>query len=580
MKYLVKYENPHQRIVHIEFACPVTKPKTQIYLPAWRPGRYELGNFAKNLLKMEVLNKQEQPLPFKKVSKDQWEIITKNETEIKIVYSVFTPDFNAGACWIDPYQLYINGIHCFLYNPDLIDEPCQLQLSIPDNFITVIGLSNLDKNIYAAKSYHELVDSPFVCSPRLQKVALTVQQISFNIWFQGEVEISTEKLKTDFEKFIQTQINLFGSFVAKEYHFIFQITQYRHYHGVEHLTSTVITLGPADEIFGSLYNELLGVSCHELFHCWNIKTIRPAEMQPYRYQEENYSELGYVAEGVTTYYGDYLLLRSGVFDWKTFADCFNGWLNKYYENFGRLNMSVAASSFDTWLDGYVPGVPGRKVSIYNEGALCAFILDILIRQFSNNKNSLDDVMRELYNDFGKHQKGYTRQDYRKIAESKAGVALCDYFDNLINGVGDYTPYLENCLNYLGLEINKKENSNWIERYLGLKIIHDKEMLKIKSVAPKSPADKLKLIIDSHITKINQLLPIDFLKQASENLKNIAVVTLEVNYFGYTKCYEVVINTKETYFDTHQIILNSTASNEQNNNFKLWSNQTTVSKTSV
>jgi predicted metalloprotease with PDZ domain len=186
---------------------------------------------------------------------------------------------------------------------------------------------------------------------------------------------------------------------------------------VEHTNSTVIALGPSYGVMNNKgYEDLLGVSSHELFHAWNIKTIRPVEMMPYDYSRENYSRLGYVAEGVTTYYGDVMLLRSGVFTEEQYLKTFNELLEKHFNNFGRLNLSVADSSFDTWLDGYKQGVPGRKASIYTEGALCAFMLDIIIRKNSNNKRSLDDLMRLLYEEFGKKQRGYSEGEYKSAAE--------------------------------------------------------------------------------------------------------------------------------------------------------------------
>src|SRR3989304_7536298 len=103
-------------------------------------------------------------------------------------------------------------------------------------------------------------------------------------------------------------------FPFETYHFFFQILPTKFYHGVEHLNSTVIALGPSYNLMkGDLYEDLLGVSSHELFHAWNIKNIRPKEMHPYDYTKENYSKLGYVCEGVTTYYGDLFLYRSGVY---------------------------------------------------------------------------------------------------------------------------------------------------------------------------------------------------------------------------------------------------------------------------
>lgn len=571
MKYSVFYQNPHQRLINIEFFTNVNKNKTILRLPSWRPGRYELGNFAKNIVKFEVLNNKGQSLPFNKLSKDSWEVLTANETVIRVKYNVFTPDFNAGACWIDSKQLYINGIHCFLYDEDKINEPCELNLSIPKEFKTVIGLKQTGSNHFIAKDYHELVDSPFVSSPTLIKHTITEQNILFNLWFQGVSEVPFEQLEKDFRPFIKEQLSLFKEFVAGEYHFIFQITPYKHYHGVEHTTSTVITLGPAKDVFNKpLYHELLGISSHELFHCWNIKSIRPAEMLPYRYHQENYTKLGYVAEGVTTYYGDYILFRSKVFNQDEFFKCMNNWLEKHFENFGRFNKSVADSSFDTWLDGYVAGVPKRKTSIYNEGALCAFILDVLIRKHTNNSHSLDDVMLKLFYDFGKKEIGYTAQNFREIAEEVAGTSLCSYFDDIVNGTKDYEPYLTDCFNYLGLQLNKENCTHLYESLYGFKTINDGNHIKIRLVYPDSIADRAGLMVGSSLIKINNLeVNKETIEKAIEELGKNEIL-LELDNFGHSAFLKIKSSSKQ-FFKKYSIQLKENTDNKTKSNYALWSN---------
>ena len=132
-------------------------------------------------------------------------------------------------------------------------------------------------------------------------------------------------------------------------------------------------------MFGRLYSELLGVSSHELYHAWNIKTIRPKAMHPYRFREENYSRLGYIYEGVTTYMGDLYLLKSGVFTLSEYLKELEQQFQRHFDNPARFYTSVGDSSFDTWLDGYISGAPGRKLSIYVEGCLLAFVTDFMIR---------------------------------------------------------------------------------------------------------------------------------------------------------------------------------------------------------
>ena len=151
-----------------------------------------------------------------------------------------------------------------------------------------------------------------------------------------------------------------------------------------------------NKIFKNLYNELLGISSHELYHVWNVKNIRPKTMSPYDFSKENYTHMGYVTEGVTTYMGDRILYESGVFSLEQYFLELEKLFQGHFHNDGRNHYPVSESSWDTWLDGYTGGIPGRKVSIYVEGALIALICDAKIRKETNHKSSLHDVLRSLY----------------------------------------------------------------------------------------------------------------------------------------------------------------------------------------
>ncbi|MBK7816258.1 MAG: hypothetical protein IPJ60_01145 [Sphingobacteriaceae bacterium] len=253
-------------------------------------------------------------------------------------------------------------------------------------------------------------------------------------------------------------INLifWSDFPFDEYHFLFQITPFKFYHGVEHFKNTVIALGPGYDLHqAKVYEDLLGVSCHELFHAWNIKTIRPKEMLPYDYTKENYAETGFVYEGFTTYYGDKNLYSSGVFTVEQYFETLEERLDKHFNNFGRYNLSVAQSSWDNWLDGYVPGVPYRKTSIYDEGNLIAFMLDVIIMEATQNKRSLRDVCRKLHNEFGKKGKGYSKENIIELCEEAAGKDLKDFFNKFVFGANDYDEGLVPCFNYLGSDFQKR-----------------------------------------------------------------------------------------------------------------------------
>jgi predicted metalloprotease with PDZ domain len=504
VKYIVSCPQPSSHLIDIHFiiennACDLLR----VQLPAWRPGRYELGNFAKNIQRWEALDSKGKKLQAHKVTKDCWEIQTEGNTEIHIKYNYYAAQLDAGACWLDEKQLYINGVHCFLYVHDRIQEPCHLHLLLPESYEVATGLEKKGLHVFHADSFHTLVDCPLIAGASLQHNSYMVEGTAFHIWFQGECRPNWERILPDFSAFTREQLLTMGDFPFSEYHYLIQVLPTRFYHGVEHYNSTVIAIGPGYSLMKKeVYQDFTGVNSHELFHAWNIKSIRPAEMQPYDYTRENYSRLGYVAEGVTTYYGDLFLVRSGVYTEEQYFSELNQRLQRHFDNYARFTMPVAEASFDTWLDGYVPGIPDRKTSIYDEGCLCALMVDLLIRRHTGSARSLDDVMRTLYTDFGKKQRGYTEQEYRKIVNDTAGASLDSVFDNYIYGVSDYRPLLEEVLSFAGCVLEKSPAKTVTENFFGFRHAQEGNVTKVIAVAPGSAASVAGLSKDDEIIGIN------------------------------------------------------------------------------
>lgn len=511
MRYIFSYTNPQRHFIDIECVIPaIRSDKLLVQLASWRPGRYELGNFAKNIQKWEAFDEAGKKLKAKKITKDSWEIITKGVGEVHVKYNYYASEINAGSSYLDEKQLYVNPVNCCLYVPERIDEPCELELVLPRDYIVGSGLKRVlkagnTKNglVFSTKDFHELADSPFIAGNALKHNEVVVSGIKFHLWFQGECTPDWTRLLNDFYIFIKEQLSAMKEFPSAEYHFLFQILPYRFYHGVEHLNSTVLALGPGYNLMeNSLYDDLLGVCSHELYHAWNIKSIRPLEMMPYNYAKENYSRLGYVCEGVTTYYGDYFLFRSGVFNEQEYFQTFNERLQKHFHNPARFTMPVTDASFDTWLDGYVPGIPARKTSIYDEGCLIAFFTDVLIRRKTKNKKSLDDVMLHLYNEFAKKGKGYSEDDYMSIVEQVAGDSLTDFFMNYVYGTNDFEPMLQEQLAYIGCELVKTRSKKYHEAYFGFKLQEGIVPPKVALVYPDSVADRAGLTANDEIIAIN------------------------------------------------------------------------------
>ena len=502
INYTISYSHPHRHFVDFQLSTKTLAKETmQFQLPAWRPGRYELADFAQNIQKWAAFDQDNNRLSFKKVTKDLWEVDTKGSEEITVVYNFYSNQLDAGACYLDEHQLYLNPVHCMFYIVDRIEEEYSIELDIPENYEIASSMKK-DGNTLTVKGYDLLSESPIICSDSLQHDMYEVDGITFHLWFQGECNPDWGKLKKDFTAFTKSQIKHFGGFPVDEYHYFFQITPYRSYHGVEHTKNTVLLLGPGNEIMDKRYEDLLGVCSHELYHTWNIKAIRPVEMYPYDYTKENYFRTGFVAEGVTTYMGDMMLYNSGVFNWDEFVKTQNQNLDRHLMNYGRYNLSVADSGFDNWLDGYKLGSPDRKTSIYPDAALCMMMIDLEIIRNTEGKESLHSVMKELYEEFALKEKGYSEDDFRNICVKFGGLRIAEIFENHIYGTEDYIPTLKTALEVVGLELKEKKNPNLSAQYFGFIDVKENGKVIIKKVEPNSVTDKNGIAPEDEITKVN------------------------------------------------------------------------------
>ncbi len=571
MIYTVSYQQPNTHYIDIELEVNGVEESTiQFQLPAWRPGRYELGNFAKNIQRWNACDADGNELPSKKLTKDLWEVTTNGAETVIVKYNYFANELNAGSTFLDATQLYINGVNCFLYVPNRMDEVCELQLELPENYQVACGLKALGSFAFEAIDFHELVDCPLIASDTLKKDSYQVGDTTFYLWFQGECQPDFERLKKDFIPFTEKQMELFGDFPTPEYHFLFQILPHRAYHGVEHSNSTVCLLGPSYDVMkkGGMYDELLGVSSHELFHTWNVKRIRPIEMWPYDYAKENYSRLGYLSEGVTTLYGDVMLLRSGVFSEVDYFKTLNQLLDRHFNNPAVSNLSVADSSFDTWLDGYVAGVPNRKTSIYTEGALCTLMLDAKIREATNHQKSFDDVMRIFHEEFYQNNRGISEADYLATINRVCGVDLTEFVNSYINGTVSYAPELKKALAFLGMEYKALPAEAYNEAYLGIKVMDTNGVIQVVAVYPDSIAEQAGIGVNDEVVTVNGYKAGADFSQWCAYFKNETIVLgVKQNYGNIIDVY--LKPSDRIYYKKHLAQRMVNATKEQIASFEKW-----------
>lgn len=479
IQYKISCPNPASQFLQIElrFDCQAQE-RIHLQLPAWRAGRYQIANYAQNLRGFTASNLNGDSIPFTKTSKDCWEFLTLENTTLLVRYSYWAGKMDAGSAWVDDQQVYVNLVNCCIELLGRSAEAIAVQLDLDDYPQRVLTLKQQDTSTWTAENYQVLADATVLAAKNLHRETYTVGSSQFHAWFHGEIHFDRTRFIDQLKAFTTRMIADFGSFPEPEYQFIFQLLPYPHYHGVEHRRGTVITFGPANSLTeAEAMEELLGISCHELYHAWNVCRIRPKELLPYDFSRETYTQAGLVLEGVTTYFGDLYLLKSGVYNLPTYLRHLEKIVQRESQNFGWKNASIEESSIDLWLDGYVQGVPDRKVNIYSHGALICLCLDV---QLLKEGSSLAQVMNGMWENFGLPFKGYELHDFEKGITDRSAEPkkITKFFNAFVRGRADLFPVLEDCLQKLGILIGTNETKNTVFNILGIQVNAQQAIQKI------------------------------------------------------------------------------------------------------
>lgn len=505
---VIPYQSSRNRL-KIEATFPCTGNETEFFMSAWRPGRYEEGNFTRLVTHVQVFDDLSQRRMVEKTGKNSWRVETSGAKNITISYLYMGKDLNAGSTFFNENILLINPVNSLIYTNENVGSIC-LNLETPWK---KFGIASAASDVVYFENFDQLFDHPILCADEVETLEYEVKGVPFFIHLWAMPEIPKERLIADFKAFTLLQIQDFADFPAKEFHFVLLGTSQNYLHGVEHLNSTVIILGPNKEFTEEYYFRLLSVASHELYHVWNIKTLRPQEFLPYRYETLTYSRLGYMYEGVTTYLGDLYLLRGGIISSEKYLEILAELIQRHTDNPGRYSFSLADSSVDTWVDGYVGGTPGRKVSIYNEGALIAFMLDVQLRKSTNNKVDLTTFMKHLYHQYGKANLGYTQDNITNLLQALSSYDFEPFFNRYVFQANGYESGISQALEEIALEMYLTPANSAFVRVTGIRCIMVHQEFVVHSLADGGPGYMAGLCEDDVLLQLNEQ---DFTKELAEH----------------------------------------------------------------
>lgn len=448
----------------------------RIAMPAWIPGSYLIRDYSRNVVSIRA-EADGVGVALEKLDKRTWRAAPVSRP-LTITAEIFAWDESVRGAHLDRRHAYFNGTCVFPVVIGRETEPCELEVVRPDagyargwRVATAMRRKHAEPygfGTYEAASYEELIDHPFEIG-ELTIGEFDAGGVPHAIAIRGRVEADMGRLCRDLEQLCTTQLGFLGRPDDLDRYLFLLNAPASGYGGLEHRwSSSLVTSrdnlprrgqGRVDEN----YRTFLGLASHEYFHLWNVKRIRPQVFASSDLAEEAYTELLWVFEGITSYYDDLLLLRSGLITADDYFELLGRTITRVQRGAGRSRQSVADSSFDAWIKFYKPDANASNaiVSYYAKGALIALCLDLKLRVETDGRVSLDDVMHACWERYGQSGEGMPERGFEAIAAEVSGLDLDDFFDATVRGTGELP--LETLLAQHGVVLNRRRPATLTDR---------------------------------------------------------------------------------------------------------------------
>lgn len=453
ISYIVDCSDPGKHIYNITLSLARLAPGPhELALPVWAPGAYEVQDFSRHIFDVKALDEQGRPLSVDKTAKNIWRFDSPSGTAT-VTYRVYAFQLAVDTSHLDGTHAYWNGTNLFFVVDGLKDVPIDLTIQAPMGWHVSTGLDRVNDEPFhfRAPDYDILADSPVeVGTHRRYTFEVLGKRHEIAIWGYGNEE--PEQLVADTRKIVEAGAALFGGLPYEHYTFILHVADAGG--GLEHLNSTTCQTARTAFKPWKRYRRVLGLFAHEYFHLWNVKRIHPDMLGPFDYNREVYTHLLWAMEGFTDYYAFLLLRRAGLYTVAEYCEVLADSIKALESLPGRLVTGLSRASFDTWISLYHPTAdfPNRSISYYLKGSLVGLLMDLEIRRRTENRRSLDDVLRLLFERYGARGVGFPEEAYQATAEEVAGGSLAEFFARYIHGV-DELPLAE-ALNHAGLELKR------------------------------------------------------------------------------------------------------------------------------
>ena len=519
IKFLLNLYDSKKHLVELTCSFKVSsKKKISFSLPKWSPGSYLIRDYARHIVKLEATLNNEKVFAKQKNS-NNWEIDIKNNGLINIKYLIYCFDKSVRANYLDDDRLFLNGPSTFLRVKEFSDKKHQLEIKknifLRNKKITCSMNFLKQKNLYQEICYQEFIDHPLEISNTknthfyLAKNKFTLTFSNLNI-----KRIDLKKINSDIKKICSQIISFWGNNPNKEYHFLTNCEK-SGYGGLEHKSSSALLIDEQslprtkNIIDREKYINFLGLCSHEYFHVWNVKRLKPKSLVNINFDSENYTSLLWFFEGFTSFYDDFLLLRSSLISPEEYIKIIEKKIDHYNFSPGNKIQNLADSSFYAWIMFYKAEDNYNNFfnNYYLTGSLVALMVDIEINHASYFEQSLDDLMKVLWSEFGKNEIGINEKNIFDKTRLLYGVKITSLLKSYV-----YDPKklnFKNTFSKIGLAIEETKQklnkpvsyNNKIQLLLGIRLKSISEPI-IKYISHESCLFKKDIKVDDKVLEIN------------------------------------------------------------------------------
>jgi len=458
VEHQLSFENRINQYVNVRLSFAVQQETIELAMPNWTPGSYLIRDFAAQVEDLQVHGRSGKTLVADKIAKNRWRIETAGEDSIEVQYRVWAGELAVNTSWVENDFALLNGAGIFLYNESTRQLPQRLHIVLPEPWpnrhVALPGLGS--DGVFVAANFDELVDSPILVG-NTTTYPFELNGSGYALINHGETSLwDGDKAAADISRIVES-VQAFWKTNPLQRQYLFMNIISNRTGGLEHDYSTVVMSSPWQMRNREDYVRWLSLVTHEFFHVWNVRRLRPQALSEYQYDSETYTRELWLAEGLSSYYDNLLLFRSGLLTVDEFMVLLADEILNYELSPGRKVRTAEEASFDAWIKLYKPDANSinSDISYYRKGSLIGFVADTAIRKASDQEYSLDDIMREMYRLYGpdgSSPKGYPPRAFEVLVEQRAGKQVAEEIEKLLTTVAD--PDIDAALDFYGLLLER------------------------------------------------------------------------------------------------------------------------------